>query len=331
MKTSSWLLLVINLPGRNPALRMRVWRALKAAGAGMLRDGVYLLPESAPALRTFEEQAALVRAAGGSAQVLPLGEPDGHQHGFQRLFDRSADYSTLLRRIETFHVRMRGLGERRARRELTALRRDGALLVGIDFFPGSARGRLDDALADAESAVAARFSTGEPHATGNKVALRARRDYQSRRWATRRRLWVDRVCSAWLIRRFIDPKATFIWLASPARLPRGAVGFDFDGAEFSHVGNLVTFQVLLASFGLERDSALAHMGLLVNGLDIGGVLLPEAAGFAAILSGARAGTSEDDALIKLVFPVLDLLYAGSAEAQEHRNAAISPAVTRKRT
>jgi hypothetical protein len=89
-------------------------------------------------------------------------------------------------------------------------------------------------------------------------------------WGTRQHLWVDRVASAWLITRFIDNEATFVWLAKPSDLPRGAVGFDFDGAEFTHVSELVTFEVLLASFGLDGDEALQRIGTMVHGLDVGG-------------------------------------------------------------
>jgi hypothetical protein len=89
-------------------------------------------------------------------------------------------------------------------------------------------------------------------------------------WATRRRPWVDRLASAWLIQRFIDPEARFLWLAAPEDCPATAVGFDFDGAPFSHVGTLVTFEVLVRRFALEAvipDS----LGRLIHFLDVGGV------------------------------------------------------------
>jgi len=323
MKPSGWLLLVTNLPGRNQALRMRVWRALKAAGAGMLRDGVYLLPTSEPARRLLDEKAAEIQEGGGSAQVLPLASEPTQQAAFQALFDRSAEYTTLLQRIAVFRRSLRKTAEPEARRQLAALKRDGASLGAIDFFPRDGKDTLEQSLTGAEQDFTAKFSPDEPHATQQKIARRTARDYQARRWGTRQRLWVDRVASAWLIKRFIDSKATFVWLAEPPDLPRGAVGFDFDGAEFTHVGELVTFEVLLASFGLDGDEALQRIGAMVHGLDVGGLSAPEAPGFTAILAGARSKAADDDALIKAMFPVLDLLYSGYGSEPTQRGTTSS--------
>jgi hypothetical protein len=134
-------------------------------------------------------------------------------------------------------------------------------------------------------------------------------DYQGRLWATRKCLWVDRVASAWLIRRFIDPKARFQWLAKPADCPKKALGFDFDGAAFTHVGDRVTFETLLASFGLEEDAALMRLGAMVHSLDVGGEPVAEAKGFEAMLAGARERLTDDDALLAEISSVLDSFYA----------------------
>jgi hypothetical protein len=120
------------------------------------------------------------------------------------------------------------------------------------------------------------------------------------------------VASAWLIRRFIDPKAKFLWLKRPKDCPKRAIGFDFDGAEFTHVESKVTFEVLLASFGLEQDAGLARLAALVHHLDVGGIPTAEGPGFATIMAGARILQPDDDALLKAVTPVLDSLYAGYA-------------------
>ena len=133
-------------------------------------------------------------------------------------------------------------------------------------------------------------------------------DYRKRVWATRRRLWVDRVASAWLIRRFIDAEARFVWLDRPEDCPEEALGFDFDDAAFTHMGERVTFEVLLASFGLDANPGLDRLGQLVHFLDVGGVEVPEAAGFEAVLAGLRDSMSDDDALLAAMTPVLDGLY-----------------------
>jgi hypothetical protein len=121
-------------------------------------------------------------------------------------------------------------------------------------------------------------------------------------------MWVDRVASAWLIRHFIDHDATFVWLSRPADCPKDAHGFDFDGAEFTHVGERVTFEVLMHAFGLERDAGLARLAGLVHFLDVGGDAVPEAPGFEAVLAGLRESSGDDDALLSAATPVLDALY-----------------------
>ena len=128
-------------------------------------------------------------------------------------------------------------------------------------------------------------------------------------WATRRHIWVDRVACAWLIQRFIDPSARFLWLETPAECPADALGFDFDGATFTHVADRVSFEVLLASFGLDENRGLVRLGAMVHVLDVGGAAAPEAAGFEAMLAGARKRLPDDDALLAEVGAVLDSLYA----------------------
>ncbi len=153
------------------------------------------------------------------------------------------------------------------------------------------------------------MSPDEPHETAGHIARLDAGPYQGRVWATRRRLWVDRVASAWLIRRFIDRQARFRWLASPADCPRRALGFDFDGAAFTHVGERITFEVLMASFGLEADAALTRLAAMVRALDVGGEPVPEARGFEAVLAGARERCPNDDTLLEAMSTVLDSLYA----------------------
>lgn len=310
MSTSTWLLLVINLPGTNQTLRMRVWRGLKASGAASLRDGVYVLPDSAVARRVFDEQGAEVTTGGGSAHVFAFASATrGQEETLVACFDRSAEYVDAKGRIEAFKRAVSRLDESGARRRLAALRRDTGALIAIDFFPGKAREQLEEALAGSEAALNTNFSADEPHASHRKIARRTSKDYRGRLWATREHLWIDRVCSAWLIRRFIDPRAKFLWLKRIKDCPKRALGFDFDGAEFTHVDSKVTFEVLLASFGLERDAGLSHLAALVHYLDVGGIPVGEAAGFAAIMTGTRAIRQNDDALLKTIFPVLDCLYA----------------------
>ena len=119
---------------------------------------------------------------------------------------------------------------------------------------------------------------------------------------------------AWLIKRFIDQRVRFLWLGRAADCPPSAIGFDFDGAKFTHVEDSITFEVLLRSFGLETDGALNRIATLVHQLDVGGGRVPEAAGFEAILSGARERCTDDGALLDEMNGTLDNLYIAFSRA-----------------
>ena len=309
VQATTWLLLITNLPGRNPTLRMRLWRALKATGAGPLRDGVYVLPVSEASQRAFEEQVTEIKGAGGAAHIVSFEADSPEQQAtFATLFDRTAEYQGAHRDLETLKRSFPRLRENEARQRLAALRRDISAIVARDFFPAASREQMEGALADAEVALNARFSPDEPHSGAHRIHRRDPKDYRGRTWATRERLWVDRVASAWLIRRFIDTKARFLWLKRAKDCPKRAVGFDFDRAEFTHVGTKVTFEVLVASFALEQDGGLTRLGALVHHLDVGGIPTAEGPGFAAVMAGARALQPDDDALLAAMTPVLDSLY-----------------------
>jgi hypothetical protein len=181
-------------------------------------------------------------------------------------------------------------------------------LSAIDFFPGEAQRQADMALQELEQKATWALSPDEPHPVEEVIARLERRQYNGRTWATRRRPWVDRLASAWLIRRFIDPMAELLWLPAPADCPIDALGFDFDGATFTHVGARVTFEVLLASFGLETP-ALLRLGALVHFLDVGGVQPPEAIGIESALAGLRDTVHDDDQLLSLAGNLFDGLLA----------------------
>lgn len=308
MHNPNWLLLVTNLPGRNQTLRMRIWRGLKSAGAASLRDGVYLLPQSGNARQIFNEHAQEIRSGGGTAQVMVLDKSEVEQSDFVSLFDRTTDYAGIIKQLDSLKRQLGKLKQPGAQRRLATIRREITTLGLTDFFPGEARTQTEQSLADVETLFAESFSSDEPHTSHRKIERRKPGDYRGKTWATRQQLWVDRICSAWLIRRFIDPKAKFIWLKHIKDCPKRALGFDFDGATFTHINGKVTFEVLMTSFSLDHDAALNQLAQLVHYLDVGGVPVAEAAGFTAILTGARANLSDDDALIKMMFPVIDCLY-----------------------
>lgn len=307
---SDFAALVLSLPTRNSTLRMRVWRALKETGCGVLRDGVYLLPASAAGHGVLSKMESDIRSYGGFAMALELKAGTQAQLAdLRRLFDRSGDYGALVGRIGAAKASLARLGSRRAQTEMRRLERALEKLVAIDFYAAEAKAQATAALADLKTAYRAAYSGGEPRFSRRRPQQFDAGRYQRRIWATRKAPWVDRLASAWLIKRFIDRDARFAWIDRPSECPRNAVGFDFDGAEFTHVGKRVTFEVLLSSFGLETDPALAAIGAAVHFLDVGGIPVPDAKGLETMLKGAREKARSDDALLADAMRTLDLLYS----------------------
>jgi len=309
MLQSMWVTLIMTLPTRPNAVRLRIWRNLKALGCAALRDGAFLLPQAHAAL--FDPLASEVREHGGSASILTMTPRDERQRQeIEALFDRTQAYAAWRDTVAALHQELASRGETEARRRLRGLGDALASLQRIDYYPGAAAAQADADLSALRQALDARFSRGEPVAQPpHGIARLTIAKFQGRRWAARARPWVDRLACAWLIRRFIDAQAKFIWLSDPAKAPRGALGFDFDGARFTHVGARVSFEVLATSFGLDADPKLQRVARLVHYLDVGGIPVPEAAGLEAVLAGLRELHDDDDQLVNATAAVFDALYA----------------------
>lgn len=308
--TQTWLLLVVSLPTAGATARMRIWRALKALGCATLRDGAYLLPDRGEQRRQLGEMLDEAVREGGSAWLLTVqSQSAGEADAFRILFDRSAAWSEFIKALAAAHRLLASQTPQDINRGLRKLRRDYEAASTTDYFPNAASASAEAAWMDFLNAAEALLSPGEPRAVKAEITPRDPAHYQGKTWATRHRLWVDRVASAWLIRRFIDPEAHFLWLDSPDDCPPDAFGFDFDEAAFTHIGERVTFEVLLASFALEQDRGLMRLGAMVHALDVGAGFVPEAAGFEAMLAGARQHAGDDDQLLATMGAVLDALYA----------------------
>ena len=306
--------LILSLPTRNSTVRMRMWRALKDSGCGVLRDGVYVLPAGDAHAATLARIGDAIRAAGGFAMTAELrlgGEAELAQ--LRALFDRGGGYATLVASIKDARTALRRLGPRRSQTRIDRLQRQLDRLAALDFFPGRARNQATEALAALRSEFRQAHSRTEPRASRRGLSPEDRGKFQKRVWATRASPWVDRLASGWLIKRFIDPAARFAWLDRPSSLPKGAVGFDFDGARFTHVRNRVTFEVLLDSFGLDKDAALASIGACVHFLDVGGIPVSDAKGLETVLRGVREKARGDDALLAGAMRIFDHFYSAYAD------------------
>ena len=306
--------LILSLPTRNSTMRMRVWRALKETGCGVLRDGLYVLPSGSAGSAALAGLESEIRSAGGFAMTVELKVRTAEQLAEVRmLFDRSADYGALVQKINTTKSAVPRLGARRGQTAIDRLERAYGKLADIDFFPGQGKLQAAEAMASLKRTFHDAYVGGEPRASRRRVRAITRAKYDKRTWATRKGLWIDRMASAWLIKRFIDKDARFLWLEKPKDCPKKAVGFDFDGAEFTHVDNRVTFEVLLASFGLEGDPGLASIGAAVHFLDVGGIPVADAKGLETVLRGAKEKARNDDALLADALRILDLFYSAYSQ------------------
>ena len=265
-----WQMLVLSLPTENATPRMRAWRALKAAGAAVLRDGVYLLPAADGHAQSLQAVADDVRSSGGEAQLFEVQATDGADYG--ALFDRGRDFGALLAEIGACRAALAEDTAQQTLKQARKLRKAFEQLVAIDFFAGEAQAQTAAALASLEADAARATAPDEPRAVARRIERVETQQYRNRVWATRRRPWVDRLACAWLIRRFIDPQARFVWLESTR--PTAATRRDRlrlrrrDASR--HVGARVTFEMLLASFGLADAARCSASARAVHCLDAGG-------------------------------------------------------------
>ena len=307
---TDWLILTATLPTNPSALRVRVWRALKSTGAGTLREGVYVLPSHAPTAQALWDIERTIAEAGADAHMLLVQPRDKAQEkAFRGLFDRSDAYEELLQSIKETRGTLRKATEVELHKGLRTLEQHLQAIQASDFFPGKAGESAAGALATLRREIELHLSPGEPASAEADIQRQSVEDYQGRTWATRKRPWVDRLATAWLVQRFVDKAPRFIWLADPVKCPKSALGFDFDGARFTHAGDKVTFEVVAHAFSLDDDPVLKRVGQLVHYIDIGGIPVDEAAGVEMIVRGLQAQHDNDDALLAASCAFFDTLYA----------------------
>jgi hypothetical protein len=307
---TSWLLLTATLPTSPSAVRVRIWRALKTIGAGTLRDGVYLLPSTAPSAQALWDIERTVQENGADAHMLVVAARDEAQEKqFRALFDRSDLYAELLQSVKEARGTVGKAAETDLQKTLRGLEQQLQQIRASDFFPGKDSTRATDAVAALRRQVELHLSPDEPSAAKAAIASLRTEDYQGRTWATRKRPWVDRLATAWLVQRFVDKSPTFVWLSDTKKRPKTALGYDFDGATFTHVGDLVTFEVVAKSFGLDKEPELVRLAQLVHYIDVGGNPLDEAPGLEMVVRGLQAQYQNDDELLQAAFVLFDTLLA----------------------
>ena len=313
---SRWLVTVTQFPTEDPAGRMRMLRTLESLGAVVMREGVYLLPDTADNRYALERLAQYVAQCAGVASVLRVEAADAAQQAqLRRYFDRSARYDELTKNVLSLRVGF-GVSDASAiARVLNKQRRNFEAIAALDFFPNEARARTEQALAQAEAEVRALLS----QAPAGAAAPRAE-PFQRRTWATRRPLWADRLACAWLIRRFIDSEAKIVCLDTSAACPEDALGFGFEGTRYASSGARTTFEQMLSHFGLAGHAALGRIGGIVHFLEVRGTPVADAASVQTLLQAAVRRGANDDELLREAEKTFDLLYEAYSGQRETTRA-----------
>lgn len=304
-----WLVLTASLPTSPSGLRVRIWRALKTTGCATLRQGVYILPTTAGSAAELWDIEKAIQDGGAEAHMLALqARDDAQEKTFRALFDRSELYANFVQSLKEARKEVKVTGEPALRKLLRTLDQQLQSIQAMDFFPGKAGDAARDGLETLRAEVERKLSPGEPTPASGAIEQLSKASFQGKTWATRKRPWVDRLATAWLIQRFVDASPRFVWLDDPKKCPKAALGFDFDGARFTHVGDNVSFEVVLQAFDLGGDVAMKRIGDLVHFIDVGGIPVNEAAGVETLVRGLQAQYTDDDALLAAALGVFDTLY-----------------------
>jgi hypothetical protein len=307
------LLFVHQLPAQPSNLRVRTWRRLQQLGAIPIKQAVYVLPDRTGCREDFEWLKTEVDGAGGEATVFAADHIETEADAAlieEFLRTRQTAYAALARDIEQT-LKRAGTPKRSARapalrRLLEIFRERFTALERIDFFGSAGADRVKTLLKQLED----RASDARPAPSSSSLPAAVDATmFQQRLWVTRPRPGVDRMASAWLIQRFIDPKARFAFAADRDAVPSGAVPFDMFGVEFSHRVERCTFETLCEVFALD-GAALARIGAIVHDLDLKDDRFgaPECATVGSLIEGLQLSHADDHALLAQGVTMFDSLY-----------------------
>ncbi len=314
---NKWIIFSYSIPAANAKARMRTWRRISATGAAQLKTGLQILPHRDELMENITWLIGEVNGLGGEAVALQCLQVEGMaDQQIEALFQAQVDpefaqiqleAKALLPTAETFgldgDIKEASTALRKLRKRCEAVRER-------DFFPTGAAAKTLKVL-DTIAERLRRTHRGEPAFAGRDIS-----QYRGRTWVTRARPYIDRLGSAWLIQRYIDPQASFRFLLAgqSANLEQGEEPFDMAMGEFTHQGELITFEVLMRDFGL-GDPALAKLSELVKAIDVQeGPLLEDAALLKTLLDGLITLVGDDHQLLEKARLLFDALHAGYAKS-----------------
>ncbi len=323
-KKQDWLLFFYSVPSKPVSNRMRVWRMLVKTGAIQFKGSVYILPATDDHYEFYQWLVSSVTVMQGEAAFVKVsGIETMNDDEIIRLFDqqREKDYLDIGMRLDEFENKIgtirRGSGTKNYKKvkdELNKVVREFQDIGKIDFFFSKGRKELEQRLKTIASEITG-MTRGESVKAGVEIVKRRAADYQGKTWVTRKRPFIDRVASAWLISGFIDRKAAFGFIdeSEVEGLDKDTIAFDMVGGEFTHVGGMCTFEVLLNAFGL-KDKALGVVAEIVHQLDLQDDKYrnPAAEGLREILDGIRKTVKDDHEALEKGMGIFDMLYAAQS-------------------
>jgi hypothetical protein len=313
-----WLLLIHQIPLKPAYFRVKIWRRLHGLGAVAIKNSVYVLPWNDETLEDFQWVLREIVQGEGEASICAADFIEGlTDDQVQAMFQaaRDADYgqiaeeaSSVLGSVPASASAITDEDRTGIEANLSRLKKRFSSVTALDFFAASGREPAETVMKQLEERLKeARRKTETDEAETEKRDLG---DLRGRTWVTRKRVYVDRIACAWLIRRFIDPDAQFKFVSSKGYRPRsGELRFDMFEGDFTHEGDLCSFEVLNKRF-FPEDQALVHIGKVIHDLDFKDAKFKksETAGIGGLMEGLAAAHKSDEARLDRGKAIFDDLY-----------------------